>query len=500
MASYPIELNVPQQEAPLGGFGPMPGISAAPIKEAGEAIGRAFGQMGRGLETASQATFGYLQKEAEIQNKTRAADFYLQGADQIGQNNAKLLSLSGSDALEYGKNQYFQNNKDIYNGILSQTTNPMQRMMVADELRRTMAANDEMAYRHLANEEKSYQKKIDILSESHYGNEALKSATANNMPDVYRNLDNAEVQAKNQAGNEGIYGDRADDFARQQLGGHVANVVEGIYRQGGPDAVTRAEDFYHSMRDRIDEKAAGVIDKFLKTGRLELEGGHLGDELYNGAVGRTPAGAGMSSVNSRIDSDFEKKFGTRPPSATAAPTRGFTGRGLTPAVSSVAASAADALRDKGVDLSAHVTSAFRTPEHNAAVGGARGSQHLSGNAIDVSLTGLTTDQRNAVIDQFLSDPRVGGFGYYPHSNSIHVDVRAGVRTAWGTDYTHNTIGAGWPESITEKVRAWQGRGAQGRGSTAAALAEARSAIAAGADRRAVIERFRTNYGVAPEGL
>jgi Peptidase M15 len=125
-----------------------------------------------------------------------------------------------------------------------------------------------------------------------------------------------------------------------------------------------------------------------------------------------------------------------------------------------------ALQAQGVPIT--VTSAFRNPEHNTAVGGARGSQHLHGNAIDVSLTGLSPQQQQAVVSQFLSDPRTGGFGYYPNSNSIHVDVRPGDKAAWGTDYHGTSVGKGWPDWLTNQVTAWQG-GA--RGTTNAVLTQ-----------------------------
>lgn len=40
-------------------------------------------------------------------------------------------------------------------------------------------------------------------------------------------------------------------------------------------------------------------------------------------------------------------------------------------------------------LAVHVNSAFRSPEVNAAVGGAPGSQHLHGEAADIWVSGLT---------------------------------------------------------------------------------------------------------------
>jgi hypothetical protein len=129
--------------------------------------------------------------------------------------------------------------------------------------------------------------------------------------------------------------------------------------------------------------------------------------------------------------------------------------GLSRTMSTVRQEAEEEFRKQGFNI--EVTSGYRSPAYNRAVGGASGSQHPHGRAIDVSLNGLTDDQAKAVVEHFITDPRVTGFGYYPRSNSIHVDVRPGTtRNAWGSDYSYRTIGAGWPAWITERVKRWQG--------------------------------------------
>jgi Peptidase M15 len=134
--------------------------------------------------------------------------------------------------------------------------------------------------------------------------------------------------------------------------------------------------------------------------------------------------------------------------------------GLSPSAGVWANDNRSALQQQGIPVA--VTSATRTPAHNAAVGGAQGSQHLAGKAIDISLTGLTPPQQQQVVSQFLSDPRTGGFGYYPNSNSIHVDVRQGDKAVWGTDYHSTSVGKGWPSWLTSQAMTWQ---ASSRGTT-----------------------------------
>ena len=103
---------------------------------------------------------------------------------------------------------------------------------------------------------------------------------------------------------------------------------------------------------------------------------------------------------------------------------------------------ADAEKTLGFPLT--ITSADRDPAHNAAVGGATGSQHLTpGKALDISLAGLSDEQQAKVINQFMSDPRVGGIGFY--ADHLHVDARSGPKATWGKP----------PAALAETVGIWQ---------------------------------------------
>jgi Peptidase M15 len=121
---------------------------------------------------------------------------------------------------------------------------------------------------------------------------------------------------------------------------------------------------------------------------------------------------------------------------------------------------ADAEKTLGFSLT--ITSADRDAAHNAAVGGATGSQHLTpGKALDISLAGLTDEQKTKVYQQFLGDPRVGGIGFYP--DHLHVDARGGQRSTWGTP----------PAAVADQLKTWQASGPAAP--TGDALSEARIA-------------------------
>ena len=75
-----------------------------------------------------------------------------------------------------------------------------------------------------------------------------------------------------------------------------------------------------------------------------------------------------------------------------------------------------------------VHSGYRSPRHNAEVGGASHSQHLLGKAADISVKDFSVLALYAYATQVtLFD--LGGVGIYPEDGFIHVDVRP-QRARW----------------------------------------------------------------------
>lgn len=72
-----------------------------------------------------------------------------------------------------------------------------------------------------------------------------------------------------------------------------------------------------------------------------------------------------------------------------------------------------------------ITSAYRTPGRNKAVGGEIYSQHLYGRAADIKLQGVTPQKVAAYAEKLL--PAKGGIGIY--STFTHVDVRS-TKARW----------------------------------------------------------------------
>jgi zinc D-Ala-D-Ala carboxypeptidase len=72
-----------------------------------------------------------------------------------------------------------------------------------------------------------------------------------------------------------------------------------------------------------------------------------------------------------------------------------------------------------------VRSAYRCPEHNRAVGGAKSSKHLHGAAFDIDMANHNPSAFEAAAREvgFL------GFGFYPRSSFMHIDL--GPVRQWG---------------------------------------------------------------------
>ena len=84
-----------------------------------------------------------------------------------------------------------------------------------------------------------------------------------------------------------------------------------------------------------------------------------------------------------------------------------------------------------------VNSAYRSPEHNASVGGVKTSQHILGKAADIVIKGMPTEILYQHIEDAISNGEMlqGGLGLY--DTFVHYDIR-GTKARW--DYRKNRYG------------------------------------------------------------
>jgi len=81
-----------------------------------------------------------------------------------------------------------------------------------------------------------------------------------------------------------------------------------------------------------------------------------------------------------------------------------------------------------------VTSGFRDAGRNSRAGGAEGSKHLTGDAVDVQFSGNEQDTINLI--KVASEKGIGGIGVY-RPGFLHFDT--GSKRVWGPDYKAGSI-------------------------------------------------------------
>jgi uncharacterized protein YcbK (DUF882 family) len=86
------------------------------------------------------------------------------------------------------------------------------------------------------------------------------------------------------------------------------------------------------------------------------------------------------------------------------------------------------LRDH-IGKSIKINSGYRSPKHNAKIGGVKNSQHVQGKASDLVVEGMKPKELANAIEVLISQGKMkqGGIGVYP--NFTHYDIR-GVKARW----------------------------------------------------------------------
>jgi hypothetical protein len=111
-------------------------------------------------------------------------------------------------------------------------------------------------------------------------------------------------------------------------------------------------------------------------------------------------------------------------------------------------------------------SGFRDPEHNRRVGGASGSRHTIGDAIDFDVSQLNDEQKQRFMN-IATDSGARGIGVYPSGRSVHVDFRE-TPAVWGGNrsnpYSGNQNPSAYPEWAQPTVSAFA-EGNTGRSQT-----------------------------------
>lgn len=103
-----------------------------------------------------------------------------------------------------------------------------------------------------------------------------------------------------------------------------------------------------------------------------------------------------------------------------------------------------------------LNSTFRDKASNKKAGGAKKSQHLHGNAVDISVKDMSIEDRKALIS-LASSMGFKGVGVY--HTAIHIDLAN--RRGWGPNHSHSSI-PGWAKGVmkTHMANGFEGQTAE----------------------------------------
>ena len=71
----------------------------------------------------------------------------------------------------------------------------------------------------------------------------------------------------------------------------------------------------------------------------------------------------------------------------------------------------------------HINSAYRSPEHNAAIKGVFNSQHILGKAADITSRNHTPKELYNIIESLIKSGKVDIKGMGLYKSFVHVDIR-----------------------------------------------------------------------------
>ena len=80
------------------------------------------------------------------------------------------------------------------------------------------------------------------------------------------------------------------------------------------------------------------------------------------------------------------------------------------------------LRDS-IGQSIRVNSGYRSPNHNANIGGSPKSQHLLGKAADIYVKGMSIGYLHETIEHLIEEEILNIKGLGRYNNFIHIDIR-----------------------------------------------------------------------------
>ena len=293
-----------------------------------------------------------------------------------------------------------------------------------------------------------------------YANESIQSQIAASMGVGALNLSTAEAQdiydgrqAELEAGvdpdeNEGVeYGDGGISTARHSNTSPTNGVTNAQIAPGSGAGNGATFDITTSggLTKTYSVSVASSGQSYTVGQTINIPGSNLGGDTANNAtITVTSVGtngeitgadvAGTPTADNTTHSGVSEPSSFSPnPSADGTPGLNFlphTDPRILPALTTVLTTLTNA-----VGYTLDITSAYRSPDYNASVGGSKKSMHMQGKAVDVIMTGKTDTERQQFI-QAAIDAGIKGIGVY--NTFTHIDIRDN-KAAWGSNGSRRSL-------------------------------------------------------------
>jgi GH24 family phage-related lysozyme (muramidase) len=301
MAGHPLNYEPYPELSPSPGPMAHQDIHADPDMF-GAAIGRGLQTLGQGIQHADDEAFDVATMQARQDDRTHGNEIHTWLSDQVTDGQEKFQTLRGKDA-EMALSAFKQQIEDLRRQAREQAGNPYTQQIVDDEGRKLTDIAYAQAARHAAQQRVMWDTTTLTDSATAAGNRATMGANTS-PPDVALNANPSVVLSLG----------RSDDFVRQaaQLkgldgdtevqknrGANVRNIVEQVTKDGSPDGLKRANDFFNAQKGNIDATSWLQIRNFLTAPLNAIAGQKRADEV----MGRPPV-ASAPQVVADIPANF----------------------------------------------------------------------------------------------------------------------------------------------------------------------------------------------------
>ena len=377
-----------QENAPIAT--PTPMQSGA----AGEALGRGVRSIGAALRQISDDTAEIALREQNMLNEATAKSTDVEAMVKIADLTTKYNSLEGKNAVDaYPK--YVDEVKRVRDDVLAKADNPAVKRMLDQTLTTRVGYAVADGARYSAGQAKKFAESANVARIQAGQAQAILS-DEEQFTSVVGGIA-ADARAKAQL--DGLDGAATDQLVAKAVGPAWTGRIQYL-AMTDPET---AKAFFEKHKDKMDPLTRVQGEQIVVQRMQEVGARKTASEIIS-------RGANVTKVTLKGPSEGKPDVANISPAAKTM-LEGITASGVVPELK--------------------IASGYRDVDRNAGAGGARGSQHIGGNALDIDISDLTDKQKTDLLEQAIANG-AKGIGIYPGGRSLHIDVRDTPAT-WGAN-------------------------------------------------------------------